>query len=228
MLSAIAIDDEPIALDVIRHLSPKIPFIDLRGTFTNAFDAIEFLRKEKIELVFLDINMPDISGIDLLKTWANPPMTIITTAYAEHAVQSFELDVIDYLLKPFSLSRLLKACNKAREQFELKNRTIDTTSSSIYIKSGYEQVRVLLSEIQYAEGSGNYVRFVLAGSKLLSRLTMAEAVELLPSSQFIRIHRSYIVATSHITKMDKRSVWVGQDQFPIGTAYLSALEAITR
>src|SRR5579862_4052092 len=136
MLQAIAIDDEPIALEVIKNLSLKISFIELRGFFTDAFKAIDFLQKEKVDLIFLDIKMPDISGIDFLKSISNPPMVIFTTAYSEHAVQSFELDVIDYLLKPFSQSRFLKACNKAYEQYKLKNNLNENTSlpESIFIK----------------------------------------------------------------------------------------------
>ena len=122
MLKAIAIDDEPIALDVIKNLSSKISFIEWKGFFTDAFKALDVLQKEKVDLLFLDIKMPDISGIDFLKSIPDPPMVIFTTAYSEHAVQSFELDAIDYLLKPFSLSRFLKACNKANEQYELKKK----------------------------------------------------------------------------------------------------------
>src|SRR5882762_9681116 len=120
MMKAIAIDDEPVALEVIKNLSAKIPFVELTEVFTNAFEAIPILQKENIDLLFLDIRMPDISGIDFLQSIPNPPMVIFTTAYSEHAVQSFELDAIDYLLKPFSQSRFLKACNKANEQYELK------------------------------------------------------------------------------------------------------------
>src|SRR5580765_1698948 len=144
MLAAIAIDDEPIALNVVKELSGKIPFLSMKGFFTNAFEAAGFLRKEKIDLLFLDIKMPDISGIDFLKSISNPPMVIFTTAYSEHAVQSFELDAIDYLLKPFSLSRFLKACNKAQEQYQFKNKHTNTSSTSVFIKSGYEQLHVEL------------------------------------------------------------------------------------
>src|SRR5580698_7014712 len=120
MLKAIAIDDEPIALEVIKNLSAKVAYIQLDACFTDAFEAMHYLQKNKTDLIFLDIKMPDISGIDFLQSIPAPPMVIFTTAYSEHAVKSFELDAIDYLLKPFSLSRFLKACNKAREQFELK------------------------------------------------------------------------------------------------------------
>src|SRR5258708_31374510 len=122
MLTAVAIDDEPMALEVIRSLSAKIPFIRLRAVFTNAFEAMEYIRKEKPEFLFLDIKMPDISGIDFLMALPDPPMVIFTTAYSEHAVQSFELDAIAYLLKPFSQSRFLKPCNKPHEHYQLKKR----------------------------------------------------------------------------------------------------------
>ena len=140
MLKAIAIDDEPIALEVVKSLSSKIAFIELLDCFTNAFKAIDFLQKEKVDLIFLDMKMPDISGIDFLKSLSHPPMVIFTTAYSEHAVQSFELDAIDYLLKPFSLSRFLKACNKANEQLLFRNKiaTVLPEPSAIFIKSGYE------------------------------------------------------------------------------------------
>jgi len=230
MLKAIAIDDEPIALEVVKTLSSKISFIDLAATFTNAFKAIEYLQKEKVDLIFLDIKMPDISGIDFLKSLPNPPMVIFTTAYSEHAVQSFELDAIDYLLKPFSLARFLKACNKAQEQLQLRNSATKDLkgTTSLFIKSGYEQIRVEVSDILYVESCGNYVQFVMVNTKIASRLTMSEAVDLLPPAKFIRIHRSYIVATNQIKKMDKKSVWINQTELPIGVAYLTDVEKIIK
>src|SRR5690242_9717323 len=208
MLAAIAIDDEPVALDVIKNLSAKIPFIDLKATFTNAFEVIDFLRKEKIDLLFLDIKMPDISGIDFLQSIPNPPMVIFTTAYSEHAVQSFELNAIDYLLKPFSLSRFLKACNKAQEQWELRQHNPTTLPAAIFIKNGYGQQRVELTDILYAESNGNYMQFVLKDKKITSRLTMAETETLLPAANFMRIHRSYIISKKHVNKIEKNSVWI--------------------
>ncbi|HVX26945.1 MAG TPA: LytTR family DNA-binding domain-containing protein [Parafilimonas sp.] len=228
MLTAIAIDDEPVALDVIKNLSVKIPFIDLKAAFTNAFEAIDFLRQEKVDLLFLDIKMPDISGIDFIKSIPNPPMVIFTTAYSEHAVQSFELDAIDYLLKPFSLSRFLKACNKALEQYQLRNNRGTPSLLSVFIKSGYEQLRVALDDILYAESNGNYINFVLADKKITSRLTMSEAETLLPASLFVRIHRSYIVAKKHITKVEKTQVWMGKTALPVGANYVNEVMGIVR
>ena len=230
MLKAIAIDDEPIALEVVKSLSSKIAFIELLDCFTNAFKAIDFLQKEKVDLIFLDIKMPDISGIDFLKSLSHPPMVIFTTAYSEHAVQSFELDAIDYLLKPFSLSRFLKACNKANEQLLFRNKiaTALPEPSAIFIKSGYEQIKVEPADILYVESSGNYMQFVLDNRKIASRLTMSEVEALLPALDFIRIHRSYIVSKKQIQKMDRKSIWIKQIELPIGAAYVLEIEKLLK
>lgn len=225
MLTAIAIDDEPIALDVVKNLAGNIPFLSVKEFFTNAFKAAEFLRKEKVDLIFLDIKMPDISGIDFLKSLPDPPMVIFTTAYSEHAVQSFELDVIDYLLKPFSLPRFLKACNKAYEQHELKkNNNSIASPASVFIKSGYGQVRVELDDILYVESTGNYVQFVSGKNKILSRQTMAEVEAILPAALFVRIHRSFIVSKKQVSKIEKNAVWVKQVEIPVGSSYSVNLE----
>src|SRR5690348_12069513 len=132
---AIAIDDEPIALDIIESHASKVPFIELKATFINAFEAITYLQNNKIDLIFLDIKMPDISGIDFLNSLTNPPMVIFTTAYSEHAVKGFELDAVDYLLKPFSLARFLKGCNKAQEFYTLRNSAeSEEQPAAIFIK----------------------------------------------------------------------------------------------
>lgn len=223
---AIAIDDEPIALDVVRSHASKVPFIELLATFTNAFDAITFMQKNKVDLIFLDIKMPDINGIDFLKSLSNPPMVIFTTAYSEHAVKSFELDAIDYLLKPFSLSRFLKACNKAHELYSLRNNSEQTAPvPHIFIKDGYEQIKVLVNDILYIEASGNYTLINLANNTLLStRVPINEMLQLLPSKKFIRIHRAFIIATEKITKYDRIQVWIEEKSIPIGATYAQSLQ----
>jgi two-component system LytT family response regulator len=226
MLKAVAIDDEPMALEVIRSLSARIPFLSLEAVFTNAFEAMGYL--EKADLLFLDIKMPDISGIEFLKSCTRPPMVIFTTAYSEHAVQSFELDAIDYLLKPFSQSRFLKACNKAFELYELKRKNGTAgMPGHIFIKSGYGQVRVDLDDILYIQSTGNYMQFVLAEEKILSRLTMAEVEVLLPVMDFIRVHRSYMVARTKVTRIEKGSIWVRDRELPIGAGYAREIGRIT-
>ncbi|MDQ7948099.1 MAG: LytTR family DNA-binding domain-containing protein [Pedobacter sp.] len=224
---AIAIDDEPIALDIVAAHASKVPFITLKEKFTNAFEAISYLQQHKVDLIFLDIKMPDISGIEFLKTLTKAPMVIFTTAYSEHAVQSFELDAVDYLLKPFSLSRFIKACNKSKELFDLRNQVPQQKDQFIFVKDGYEQVKVLLDEILYVEASGNYTQLHLANEKLITtRITINELSEILPAKEFIRVHRAFIVAKDKINKYDRSQIWIGQKNIPIGNTYLQNLKSL--
>lgn len=224
-MTAIAIDDEPVALEILQNLAENISFLKITAYFTNAFDAIGFIQDNKTDLIFLDIKMPDISGIDFLKLLPTPPLIIFTTAFSEHAVQSFELDAIDYLLKPFSDSRFLKACTKAYKLSELKKRAPAESADmpSLFIKSGYEQVRINTSDILYIESLGNYLQFVLSDRTIVSRMTVNEAVAILPALAFIRIHRSFVVARSQVTKIEKRSVWVNDKELPVSQAYLGEI-----
>jgi DNA-binding LytR/AlgR family response regulator len=226
MLKAIAIDDEPIALEIIKTLAAKIGFLAIAGVYTDAFEAAKRLRQDPIDLVFLDIKMPDISGLEFIRSIPSAPMAIFTTAYSEHAVQSFELDAIDYLLKPFSQARFLKACNKAYELYELRRGT-SAGSGHVFIKVGYGQVRVRLSDILYVQSTGNYMQFVLQEEKLLSRLTMSETEALLPAADFVRIHRSYVVASGKVNRVEHDSVWIGDRELPIGGGYAQEIGKIT-
>lgn len=217
-MKAVAIDDEPIALEIIKSHASKVPFLDLRAVFTDAFAALEYLQKENIDLIFLDIKMPDISGIEFFNSLSKKPLLIFTTAYSEHAVTSFELDAVDYLLKPFSLSRFLKGCNKAYELYNFRNHA--ETSDHIYIKTGYEQVKVMFNEILYLEATGNYVTFVLKDKNILSRSTFAEAINLLPPAKFVRIHRSFFIAVNKIDKVEKQQVTINKNKIPVSEAYI--------
>ena len=225
-MKAIAIDDEPIALEIIRSHAAKVPFLELKGEFTDAFKALDYLQKENIDLIFLDIKMPDISGIEFFNSLSRKPLVIFTTAYSEHAVASFELDAVDYLLKPFSLPRFVKACNKAHELYNFRNAA--KTTDHIYLKTGYEQVRVSFDEILYIEASGNYVTFVLKDKKVLSRSTFVEAISLLPTDQFVRVHRSFVVAINKIDKIERHQVTVGSLVVPVSSAYTDELTNAVR
>ncbi|PRY88551.1 LytR/AlgR family response regulator transcription factor [Mongoliibacter ruber] len=217
MLSAIAIDDEPMALEVIKAHASKVPFLQLTATFTDAIKALEYLKDHPANLIFLDIKMPDISGMELATLLPKETMVIFTTAYSEHAVKSFELDAIDYLLKPFNLSRFLKACQKAQEWHELK-KSPSSESSSIFIKTGFEQVKINFDELLYCEANGNYVNFHLSDKKILSRMTLSETEELLPS-YFVKTHRSYIVNSKEIRKIEKHQVSTGGKIVPVSGAF---------
>lgn len=225
MLRAIAIDDEPFALEVIRQLCRDIPFVQLDNTFTNAHRGIEYLNRERPDLLFLDIKMPDISGLELLKQISPKPITIFTTAFSEHALKGFELDALDYLLKPFSAQRFLRACEKAKELFDLKTAA-QANNEHIFIKTGYEQIKVLVNEILYIQSAGNYVQIVLQDQKITTRLTMAEAESLLPSNDFVRIHRSFIVAINHVDRLERGRLYCNGVELPIGAGYSQVLNVL--
>ncbi len=220
---AIAIDDEPKALEVIQFHATKIPFLILKATFTDAFEAIPYLQHNKVDLIFLDIKMPDISGIDFVHCLQKVPMIIFTTAYSEYAVQGFELDAIDYLLKPFSLARFTKACNKALAAKESKE---GNERDFVFIKTGYEEEKVFFDDILYIEAEGNYLTFFLKNKKLLSRQTMLEALQMLPEKYFVRVHRSYIIAYQKVSKITRQSVFIQATEIPIGASYEESLALI--
>ncbi|QCR23395.1 LytTR family DNA-binding domain-containing protein [Pontibacter sp. SGAir0037] len=223
-MKAIAIDDEPMALEVVRSLAAKVPFLELEACFTDAFKALEYLQREPVDVLFLDIKMPDISGLEFVASLQKKPLVIFTTAYSEHAVTSFELDAIDYLLKPFSLARFVKACNKAQEHLQLRNKSVAPNKDYIFLKTGYEQVKVLYDEILYMEAAGNYITFVLEEKKLLSRMTINELCELLPADRFVRVHRSYVVAKDRINKIERHQVCVKDQVVPVGASFMQKLQ----
>jgi len=216
-MKAIAIDDEPVALKIIQSHASKVPFLELKASFTDAFEALEYLQKENIDLLFLDIKMPDISGIEFFNSLRHKPMVIFTTAYQEHAATGFDLDAIDYLLKPFSLARFIKGCNKAYERYNFLHAA--GTADHIFIKTGAEQVKIYFDDILYLEATGNYVTYFTKEKKVLSRSTFQEALSLLPSGIFTRIHRSFIVNTSKIDKLEKQQVTINKIILPVSDAY---------
>lgn len=222
-MNAIALDDEPLALEVIKSHSAKVPFLELKAVFTDAFQAMEYLQKHPIDLLFLDIKMPDISGLEFLTTLSVKPMVIFTTAYSEHAVTSFELDAVDYLLKPFSLSRFIKGCNKANELFILRNKG---GSDHIFIKTGYEQEKIRFADILFFEAAGNYVNVILKDTKLMTRMTFSELEALLPRDRFIRTHRSFIVAVNAINRIERHQLHLPGFTIPVSDTFSPALAGL--
>jgi DNA-binding LytR/AlgR family response regulator len=222
-MKAIAIDDEPMALEVVRALAGKVPFLELTTCFTDACEAMEYLQGHPVDLLFLDIKMPDISGLEFVTSLQKKPLVIFTTAYTEHAVTGFELDAVDYLLKPFSLARFMKACNKAHELLRLRDQTAQP-KDYVFVKTGTEQVRVSYEDMLYMEAAGNYVTFVLGGKRLLSRMTMTELTDLLPPDRFVRVHRSFVVAKDKIDKLERHQVTVRGHAVPVGASYLPQLQ----
>lgn len=220
MIKAIAIDDEPLALEVIRSHAAKVPFLQLDQCFTDAFKAIEYLAANTADLIFLDIKMPDISGLEFLESLQYKPMVIFTTAYAEHAVRSYELNAVDYLLKPFAFTRFLNACHKANDIIKNNNGAKPEPSQSIFIKTGYEQLKINFGDILYLQSGGNYMSFILAdGRTVLSRLTVNEALLALPAEQFVQVHRSYIINKNKIDRVERHQVHIGIHKIPVGESF---------
>ena len=216
MIQAIAIDDESMALEVIKAHASKVPFLTLNATFTNAVEGLEYLKSNPIQLVFLDINMPDISGVELAALLPKETQVIFTTAYSDYAVQGFELDALDYLLKPFNLMRFLKSCQKAQEWLELQPAN---EPQFLYVKTGDGQLKVRFDDLMCTEASGNYVTFHLKNEKILSRLTLVEIEKSLPSF-FIRTHRSYIVNMKLVDKAERHQLLIDTHSFPVSSTYM--------
>lgn len=225
-MRCIAIDDEPRALEIIDSYIHKIAFLDLVDKFRSPLDAMEFLLQNKIDLIFLDINMPDITGTEFVKIVNPKPMVIFTTAYSEYAIESYELDAIDYLLKPFEFDRFLKSVIKAREVYGLKSglknkRTVylSHVDKCISIKSGVKTYQVKIDDIRYIEGLGNYINVYLSDRKITTYISLRDFLEELPEKQFIRIHKSYIVSILHIKSFENHQVKLDDKTIPIGKTY---------
>ena len=197
MIRCIAIDDEPLALRQIVSYIEKTPFLVLENQFESALQAISYLEENEVDLMFVDINMPDLSGMDFVKSLNNPPKVIFTTAYSEYAIEGFKVDAIDYLLKPIGYSDFLKAAVKAKDRIDPKvevNTEIQSNDKFLFIKSEYKILRIKLSDIKYIEGMREYLRIHLQSEKpIMTLMSMKKMEEFLSSDHFMRVHRSYIV-----------------------------------
>jgi len=227
MIRCIAIDDENLALDLIEDDILKVPFLQLVKKCRSGIEALDVLRTEKIDLLFLDIQMPDITGIQFLRSLPHKPLVIFTTAYEKYALEGFELDVIDYLLKPYSFERFLKAVNKAREYLTIleNNRVqpadeeISFSSQYMFVKSDYKLVKIEIAEIQYIESLKDYIKIVVAGKPVLTLSSMKAIEEKLVAPDFIRVHRSFMVNIRKIQYIRRNLVMVGDKEIPIGDNY---------
>lgn len=224
-MKCIAIDDEPFALDLITGYIDKTPFLELIRGFTNPFKAMEFLLDEPVELVFLDIRMPGLSGIELLKSLTFTPKIIFTTAYNEYGVESYEFDAIDYLLKPVKYDRFLRAVNKAKNYPALKKENQQMNmgqlhdNNSILIKSGSQLFKITHEDIFYIEGCGNYITIFTKNGNVMPLLPLNDILKMLPANLFIRIHKSYIISLKHIQVINKAKITINKTQLPIGITY---------
>jgi DNA-binding LytR/AlgR family response regulator len=222
MMKCIAVDDEPLALEVIRKYTADTPLLQLLETFTDAIQALSFLKTRTVDLIILDIHMPDISGIQLIQSLKDPPMVIFTTAYSEYAVKGFELQAVDYLVKPVRFERFMKAVEKAARIKELMHNVKPAPEEDcIFVKSGYGQVRVNLSDIRYIEGLDDYLKIHRAGdaAPVLSQTSLKSILEKLPADRFMRVHRSFIVSLKHIRYVRKKTIRLEGVDLPVGDTY---------
>lgn len=219
MITCIAIDDEPLALEVIKKYIAKIYFLELQGTFTDPVEARKMLESSPVDIVFLDIQMPDINGIEFSKTISTKNTAIIfTTAFSEYAVEGFNVDAIDYLLKPIEYDRFLKAVYKAKEYIEYLNNQ-ELNDGYIFVKSDYQMVKINLRDILYIEGLDDYIKIYLPQKSVLTLMTLKTITQKLPPKEFIRVHRSYIVPVSKIENVSKSRIRIANKEIPIGVSY---------
>lgn len=222
-MNCIAIDDEPKALSIIALHAAKVPVISKLVTFRSGLDAIAYLNREQVDLMFLDISMPDITGLELLQSLTHKPMVIFTTAYAEYAVQSYEWEAVDYLLKPIGFPRFLKAVNKAAAMFRQQPATAvaDTGSreAMFQVKSGPDIHQLKMKDILYVEAAGNYVTFVTPQRKVMTLTSLNEVQQQLPPDMFCRVHKSFIVSLLHIEVASQHQLKIGSVMVPVGRTY---------
>jgi DNA-binding LytR/AlgR family response regulator len=227
MLNCIAVDDEKLVLDLLVDNIQKVPFLHLVKRCKNAMEAADALHEEKIDLLFLDIQMPGLNGLQFLESLHNPPMVIFVTAYKDYAFEGFNLDVVDYLLKPVSFERFLKACNKAQDLFNLqKNSQKDDMPDYFFVHVEYNQIKIMIPEILYIEGMKDYVKIFLSTSSrpVITKMSLKTLEEKLASHQFVRTHKSYILSAKKITAIKRDLVCIGSIELPLSENYKANLE----
>lgn len=223
MIRCVIIDDEPLALEISKNFIEKIPHLQLIGSFTDAIEGVEFIRKQKPDILFLDIQMPDVNGIQLLKSLDVNPVTIFTTAYSQYALEGFELDVADYLLKPFSFERFERAVNKAIQLHEQRSQLLKNKELAefFFVKSEYQQIKINVADVRYMEGLDDYVKIhVKEGRPILTLMSLKNMLEKLSGLPFQRVHRSFIVPLHQVKAVrNKKIVLLDATEIPIGASY---------
>jgi len=222
-VTCLILDDEPLAIEVLREYVSKVSDLDCVGEFRNPLDALAFLRDHDVDLVFLDVNMPGLTGLQFLASLARRPRVIFTTAYSSHAAQSYELDAIDYLTKPIELDRFLRAVDKARLQLRAADRAPDAGRDTVFVKSGTSLVKIDLGEVCLVQAAGNYVAFVVGDRHILSLMTFSDAAAALPASRFVRVHKSFIVNLDHVDVVKDETVRVAGRRIRVGPLYRDEL-----
>lgn len=218
MIKAIIIDDEPIAVDILRTHASKIEDLNVAAHFNDPLQAIDYLRNNYVDFLFLDVNMPEISGLGLLKELKVKPLVVFTTAYEKYAVESYKFEAIDYLLKPIDFEDFQNAVNKVRKAV-LAKKDSNLADSYIFIKDGWKTIKLFFEDILFFKGSGNYVEFITKSKKYSSRITINELMGKLPQQLFARVHNSYIINFEKINKIENNQIVIENSKIPIGESY---------
>ncbi|MBO6523377.1 MAG: response regulator transcription factor [Balneolaceae bacterium] len=224
MITYLIIDDEYLAHEVIKDYCDMLPNMQLQKNCYNALEALEYLSNHSVDLIFLDLNMPKLKGFDFLKTLSAPPKVIVTTAYSEFALEGYELNVVDYLLKPFSFERFLKAVNKAIGGAKPSSKASISTAveerlKAIFLRENKKYVQVVIDDIQYVESSGNYVKVIAGTETITVRDKISGLLEMLPDTEFIQVHKSFAIAIKHIKSVQGNRIFLGEHIIPIGKVY---------
>lgn len=228
MLRCVAIDDEELALELLEDNISKVPYLQLVAKTDDPLQAIDIIQHQQVDLVFLDIQMPGLTGLQLINSLPSKPMFILVTAYEKYALDGFNLNVVDYLVKPVAMGRFIQACNKARELHQLKIKAVNTKDAGedyFFINVDYSHLKVVFADIIWIEGFKDYIKIHLKSSSnpIVARLSMKSIEDQLPASKFIRIQKSYIVSKNYITAVRKNSVFIGATELPIGENYKDAV-----
>jgi len=217
MITSIAVDDEPLALELLTNYASRMEGLDLLKTYTNPLDALKYLKNKAVDLLFLDIQMPDMSGTNFYKLVQQNPMVIFTTAHTSYAVEGFNLNAIDYLLKPIEYDRFLLSVKKATDYKEFLNRDTKSSEKCIHVRSEYSLIKIPLNEIEYIESFDDFIKIHITGKKpIMTLMNLKTILELLPINQFMRVHRSYIVSLNHIKSVRNNRVQLTNNEVPIG------------
>jgi DNA-binding LytR/AlgR family response regulator len=222
MITCIAVDDEPRALDVIEIHAAKMQELKVLGLFTDPYMARDFLKNNPVDLILLDINMPGLNGMQLLDQLSFRPLVIFATAYSEYALDSYDYEAVDYLLKPIEFDRFAKAIMKVKKVMDSRKEKNGIQNKFMFLKDGYKQVKVIIDDIQYIQSDGNYLNVFTTSGKVNTRMTLNQIIELLPSNSFIRIHNSFVINIGHLQKIENNQAFLPDVQITIGPMYREA------